>query len=863
MQPMTQPKYFPYILTAESLMRIIPSASLNYLLAIYFTLRKMSNIETLFEQNEKVSHKCVMMILFNVANISWISVPCDQKILDKGSVVCMRRSNSRTFNIIHQQRTIQFKNYYKDIAEKINSGSTFRCLDGTFLSADVICDGVMHCINGEDESHCQCVLNGTLRNDSLYCATKCRQPWCFCDPLFIYNTNRGGCQKYFSMLMSSYKVGLMLRNGMSVTQMEHNGTNRNSKQRKLLVAEKCLYKLDIDMNIITGTMSASEMFGHCENVLIPSSFSCLSYYSVPWSYVCNGQWDCPHGLDEGHCSYSSCPGFFKCIGSTICLWSNSLCDGVRECPDGDDEYLCVEEFSVLPLCPHNCSCLLYAIMCESVTNLQLEAEIFKPYLSVNLTAVSISDKIVRHFPKIIFLVITSSTFQSSLCQVLSSFNHVNFLQSAEISRDEVSMLRSGCFKKLSKLSILNLTINSISLVHRSFFTGLGSLLSLDLSVNRLSYLTHEVFEQLSLLQHINIVGNVITWVDRTAFVGTTLTYIATETFQVCCLLNAQQSVQCTSSPPWPSTCHGQMLRPFYQTVSFIMSVFILASNGFASIINLIALWKKRFTGAFKLQLAFLYILDILYGCSLMATPFADFYYGNTYRGFEVVWRNSGVCHMISGTQLFSACCIPLLLALIALSRYQVVRNPMHSKFKEDIFSKQIIMHILTAGFLFTLATELVYIFESEQMQPSEFCILFGDPMESNIILLISIFLLVEKILIMILIPCFYALLVAKIIQQKQELNEEYSIDPKIRIRIALAITCGMTCWVSYSVVLSISMAYSKMPLTGFYMSVVIIFPMESMVNPWAYTILGHVKRLTGLLSKIKTKCKADAREYSG
>ncbi len=380
------------------------------------------------------------------------------------------------------------------------------------------------------------------------------------------------------------------------------------------------------------------MFGSCENVSVSSTFGCLRYYSVPWSYVCNGRWDCPHGVDESDCSYSSCPGFFKCKDSRICLWSNSLCDGLTECPNGDDEHLCVNDLFVLPDCPQNCSCLLYAVVCTSVINLHSQIGFPDPHVFIKFTAMSIPETIFNHISTVVFLIITDSIFPCTFCQVFLSLNHINFLQSAEMSKDGISMPMSGCFKQFFKLGNLNLTTNFISTIHRSYFTGLSSLISLDLSANMVRNLDHRAFGYLSKLKYINLLHNEIISVDFSAFLDTNLIYAATETFQVCCLLNSQRShedVQCTSSPPWPSTCHNRMLRPFYRTTSYWVSGFILASNGFTFVVNLVPFLRKDSKGAFKLHLIVLYILDILYGCTLIVVPSADLHYGKLYHYYWV------------------------------------------------------------------------------------------------------------------------------------------------------------------------------------------------------------------------------------
>ncbi len=95
----------------------------------------------------------------------------------------------------------------------------------------------------------------------------------------------------------------------------------------------------------------------CENVECTAKyFKCLGYYCIPFRYVCNGLWECPGGMEENNCYIRSCPGLFKCLNSVICISPESLCDGIIDCPYGDDIRFCDMN---LPVCPILCVIIIF------------------------------------------------------------------------------------------------------------------------------------------------------------------------------------------------------------------------------------------------------------------------------------------------------------------------------------------------------------------------------------------------------------------------------------------------------------------------------------------------------------------------
>ena len=65
--------------------------------------------------------------------------------------------------------------------------------------------------------------------------------------------------------------------------------------------------------------------------------------------------ECPGGVEEMKCSErQSCAGQFRCYETIICLNIGSLCDSVRDCIYGDDEFFCLQNTYY---CPSGCRCL--------------------------------------------------------------------------------------------------------------------------------------------------------------------------------------------------------------------------------------------------------------------------------------------------------------------------------------------------------------------------------------------------------------------------------------------------------------------------------------------------------------------------
>ena len=92
---------------------------------------------------------------------------------------------------------------------------------------------------------------------------------------------------------------------------------------------------------------------HCPD----THFLCPDSDCLPVYVRCNGVHDCPGWEDELRCDSHTCPGFYRCRHSAVCLHPDHLCDGVFQCPLQDDELLCDVS------CPPGCRCQGLSAVC--------------------------------------------------------------------------------------------------------------------------------------------------------------------------------------------------------------------------------------------------------------------------------------------------------------------------------------------------------------------------------------------------------------------------------------------------------------------------------------------------------------------
>ncbi|XP_060078593.1 relaxin receptor 2-like [Ylistrum balloti] len=238
-----------------------------------------------------------------------------------------------------------------------------------------------------------------------------------------------------------------------------------------------------------------------------------------------------------------CDGHYKCRMTYECIPFNQLCDGIRHCRRGDDEFNCN------PRCPANCRCRGMTFKCESHSDIIPINTIHSDARWIDLKT-NMSD--MRPHNPIDFRFLTTLLLQGcSIRELLvdgqSVFGNIRALRHLDLSSNHIEKLPKKTFIK-TNLKTLVLSNNPLSHIDSDFFHGFASLNNLqmtntslkiletgnplqsifrhltdleylDLSFNLIENIPGKVFTDLLSLKYLNLSHNPVSFVDLSAFSG--------------------------------------------------------------------------------------------------------------------------------------------------------------------------------------------------------------------------------------------------------------------------------------------------------------------------------------------------------
>ncbi len=413
----------------------------------------------------------------------------------------------------------------EDVVNQINNSTClpghFQCEDGTCILNTYQCDGMPHCEDKADENNCS-MCHMSPSNDTptgIFCRELCQKPKCFCSANY-FQCIGGGCVSWSKLCdhkrdcqdgsdeifchtrynptdaaraaRSKEKLykGIFYCNSREIISVDmvndlipdcqHNQVDEylhdvstfkvdfvNVASRKCWssnlsscgqgslhcfpITALCLYEKDPKLS-----MKHCRNGGHllnCQRFKCPRQFKCPLSYCIEFYSVCDGIFDCPNGEDEVNCNISRCMGLLECASENTCIHPKNILDERIQCHTVMDD----EQDFQIQSCPNYCICKGHSVDCAQA--------------SVN--------ELQQFNYRVKFLNISGSRI---LLQ-LSTFDSLRHLIGLDISMKNLSSLPPGIFKQLENLNFLFLQQNNLTHIENYYFQGLQNIWYINIKQN--------------------------------------------------------------------------------------------------------------------------------------------------------------------------------------------------------------------------------------------------------------------------------------------------------------------------------------------------------------------------------------------
>ena len=232
---------------------------------------------------------------------------------------------------------------------------------------------------------------------------------------------------------------------------------------------------------------------------------------------------------------------FKCKGyNFLCLHLGNTCDQRKDCPLGDDEFLC--ELKNVP-CPLNCQCLALAMLCTNATLTIPQNKI--PFISI---VIGYSQRLIIEN---LLLIAQDSLYMTLLNNKITDFcvhHNTGKLVLLDVSSNLLTSLKKLCFNKFIWIKVISVSDNLIKHTESQAFAMLLQLSYLNLSNNNIVTLSKAMFSFSPQLKLLSIKNNPLTIIHEEVFKDMELKAIETTNYQICCI--APVKAKCNAHQPW-------------------------------------------------------------------------------------------------------------------------------------------------------------------------------------------------------------------------------------------------------------------------------------------------------------------------
>ena len=633
------------------------------------------------------------------------AVRCSNKTAASSSVFVKFQKNSKYFmffkymkefyqfdrvgieNVVHDesQKSTKHKNeadtYWLCVKSPAYEPSI--CLRQHFVCNNVciasiyVCDHVVDCTDATDEADCQvmCVNNGSPA-EYEYCKNDCHIRNCYCTDGNFQCTN-GGCLAITHVCDGR----LNCADGSDEGFCNYEIYKAIEEVNIHLLKPLCIYMSNHDF-LYKPIMSI------CTYEECSRSFKCSGSYCLSLSLVCDGMQQCPLGDDEDDCNIVKCDGLFRCRTSSICIHPDNVCDGVNDCVNADDEVLCQPIF-----CPRGCQCWGYFANCSHGQRHMI------PVLQQETKSLVISDNFINTLTNVMWprylsslnlhcnqmmridlntdLSVTQLDLSSNKIEILetNSFRHLQYLRVLLLSANPVHSINKYAFNGLIVIQFLNLKQLHIEKIHSCAFCGVQHLEVLDLGENRLTSLETGQLSGLRSIGTLRLDGNEIKSIDKGFVTATRLDIVHIDQMKWCCYFPSNTKCIYEYTSHLLSSCGHLIGSNILKAIIWVEAAVIFLFGTIEIVFLRSKLATKKKTSLHLSGMISLAISDILIVGYLIVIGIADIQYKGVYIVNESKWKSSILCKGAAIATLLSVQTSIIVLFLMSLEKYWQFARP--------------------------------------------------------------------------------------------------------------------------------------------------------------------------------------------
>ena len=450
-----------------------------------------------------------------------------------------------------------------------------------------------------------------------------------------------------------------------------------------LINSPSIIHFDGEGNFIRTQMKVSEP---CPD----THFRCLGEQNdcLPVFVLCNGVYDCFGHEDETECDgIRTCPGYYRCWDSSVCVHPNHMCDGWPQCPRQDDELLC--NFT----CPRQCRCQGLAFVCHqpfpaqdfpdlryldaSGSGMRLE-QLMDNYYLILIKLQACKLEVLPHmvFKNLLTLNIEENLLTAVNMTVLLPMHNLRVLRLA--GNPLTALLTDNSSVTVSKLHTLDISRTQLLVLDSLNFSNMPNLNELNISFSKLGVIQENGFQFLTKMTHLDLRGNFITEYPRNIFKTLVhLHQLFTNDFKLCCRENLPShfdSISCVFPKDKISSCKDLIRSDSQKVLLWLLCVMSLAGNS-GRLLYRFTSRSTVFTLERGMFLSTLCVANFLMGVYLVIVGMADNLYRGEYLWHQNTWMRSVACRAAGVLCLLSSEVSVFIICLIMFDQFIALRCP--------------------------------------------------------------------------------------------------------------------------------------------------------------------------------------------